>query len=342
MLQKNQNVSLSNEFIMEYLETSIPNGRLQSGGREWVAPSPFLINDYKRHFSINTLSGLWQCFKTGQQGNFVEIYAHVEGISKRRAYSILTFKSLEDSSNFYPDPYQDEVGKSLERVVQLEINFNEEAYEPLTSESDLTDPLIRDAFRYLDTRKIFPEEDAEYYICREGKYAERLIIPYRDEDGEIYYFQARALRDQQPKYLNPGIDEGVRSQNVLYPFDSTKEVIVTEGPIDAISLIKCGLNATCTNGSNVSEVQAMQLKESPKIIMGYDNDDAGRRGVEKFDETRKRLRMSAFGLYTLPASYKDWNDFLCKAGSKAIVEYVSKGKYSYDSFYKIRRDLNLY
>ena len=337
MLQKNQNVSLSNEFLTEYIQDNIPNGRLQSGGREWVAPSPFLINDHKRHFSINTVSGLWQCFKTGQQGNFIDIYSHIEGISKRRAYSILTFKSLEESPNGIPVSYQENITDTT-AVDLLDITD----FEPLTSESDLTDPLIRDAFRYLDTRKIFPEEDAEYYICREGKYAERLIIPYRDEDGEIYYFQARALRDQQPKYLNPGIDEGVRSQNVLYPFDSTKEVIVTEGPIDAISLIRCGLNATCTNGSNVSEVQAMQLKESPKIIMGYDNDDAGKRGVEKFDETRKRLRMFAFGLYTLPASYKDWNDFLCKAGSKAIVEYVSKGKYSYDSFYKIRRDLNLY
>ena len=335
MLQKNQNVNLSNEYITEYVQDNIPNGRLQSGGREWVAPSPFLINDYKRHFSINTISGLWQCFKTGQQGNFVDIYAHIEGISKKRAYSVLTFKSLEDSPDISPvDEYP--------LVTSLEINHNTDVFEPLTSESDLTDPLVRDAFRYLDTRKIFPTEDAEYYICREGKYADRLIIPYRDEDGEIYYFQARALRDQQPKYLNPGIDEGVRSQNVLYPFDPTKDVIVTEGPIDAISLIKCGLNATCTNGCSVSDVQAMQLKEAPKIIMGYDNDEAGRKGLNKFDITRKRLRMSAFGLYNLPASYKDWNDFLCKAGKEAIVEYVSKGKYSYDSFYKIRRDLNLY
>ena len=335
MLQKNQSVNLSNEYITEYVQDNIPNGRLQSGGREWVAPSPFLINDYKRHFSINTISGLWQCFKTGQQGNFVDIYAHIESISKKRAYSVLTFKSLEDSPDISPvDEYP--------LVTSLEINHNTDVFEPLTSESDLTDPLVRDAFRYLDTRKIFPTEDAEYYICREGKYAERLIIPYRDEDDEIYYFQARALRDQQPKYLNPGIDEGVRSQNVLYPFDSTKEVIVTEGPIDAISLIKCGLNATCTNGCSVSDVQATQLKEAPKIIMGYDNDEAGRKGLNKFDRTRKRLRMPAFGIYNLPASYKDWNDFLCKSGPEAIVEYVNKGKYSYDSFYKIRRDLNLY
>tara|TARA_R100001594_G_scaffold44112_2_gene76398 strand:+ start:6251 stop:7264 length:1014 start_codon:yes stop_codon:yes gene_type:complete len=337
MLQKNQNVSLSPEYITEYVQDNIPNGRLQSGGREWVAPSPFLRDDHKRHFSINTHTGLWQCFKTDKKGNFVDIYAYLEGISKSRAYSVITFKSIEENPAGTPDsqPYS-------YALPILEINTNTETYTPLTSESDLTDPLIREAFRYLDSRGIFPKEDAEYYVCREGKYANRLIIPYRDEEGEIYYFQARALGDQHPKYLNPGIDEGVRSQNVLYPFDPDQEVIVTEGPIDAISLKRCGLNATCTNGSNVSDVQALQLRQSPKITMAYDNDEAGRRGINKFDSTRKRLRMPAFGVYTVPSSYKDWNDFLCKGGTSAILEYLKKGKATFDSFYKIKRDLNLY
>lgn len=337
MLQKNQSVNLSNEFIMEYVENNIPNGRLQSGGREWVAPSPFLINDYKRHFSINTITGLWQCFKTGKQGNFVDIYSHIENISKKRAYSVLTFKSLEDSTAGTPSTYQ-EVTLDTPALDNLSIAD----FEPLTTESDLDDPLVRKAFKYLDSRKIFPEDDAEYYISRKGKYADRLIIPYRDEDDEIYYFQARAMGDQHPKYLNPGIDEGVRSQNVLYPFDTSKEVIVTEGPIDAISLIRCGFNATCTKGSNVSEVQALQLKEAPFIILSYDTDEAGKRGVSKFDEIRKRLRMPKFSILNCPKSYKDWNDFLCKGGKSSVIDYLKKPLMCYDSFYKVKSQLGFF
>jgi len=339
MLQKDQNVSLDPEYLTEYVQDNIPNGRLQSGGREWVAPSPFLRDDHKRHFSINTFTGLWQCFKTGKKGNFVDIYAFIEGISKKRAYSVLTFKTLEECPHPLPDHHVSSYDDLV--VSQLEVNYNTEVYVPLTADSDLTDPLISDAFKYLYARSIFPQEDGDYYVCREGKYADRLIIPYKDEDGEIYYFQARALRDQTPKYLNPGLSDGVRSMNVLYPFDTSKEVIVTEGPIDALSLIQCGLNATCTNGSNVSEVQARQLMEAPGVIMAYDNDEAGRRGIEKFDVIRKRLRMPAFSVYTVPSSYKDWNDILRKGGKSAILDYVSRGKTQFDSFYKIRKSLDL-
>jgi hypothetical protein len=337
-MQQNNLLEISNAFIMEYVENNIPNGRLQSGGREWVAPSPFILNDYKRHFSINTETGLWQCFKTGRQGNFVDIYAFIEEITKRRAYAVLSFKSITEGGAAYPNPSQDEINPVLDC---LEINYDMDAYEPLTVDSNVKDPLMYNAFLYLHHRGIFPKEDNEYFICKEGKFADRLIIPYTDEDNEIYYFQARSLKDQKPKYLNPGIDEGVRSQNVLYPFDVTKEVIVTEGPLDAISLIRCGYNATCTNGSNVSDVQALQLKEAPRIIMGYDNDEAGRRGIEKFDITRKRLRMPSFNVVIPPASYKDWNDFLVKNGEDSVCEYLNKKRDSYDSFYKVKSQLGL-
>jgi len=339
VLQKNQNVSLSNSFIAEYVELRIPNGRWQSGGREWVAPSPFLPTDYKRHFSINVDKGLWQCFKTGKQGNFVQLYSHIEKLSLRAAWSRLMFKSLEEGG---ADSFvvEDETTWWNDAFHGTLIDAN---FEPLTTESDLEDPLVKEAFMYLDSRKIFPEEDADYYICREGRYANRLIIPYRDEDDEVYYFQARALGDQQPKYLNPGIDEGVRSQNVLYPFDTSKEVIVTEGPLDAISLKKAGFNATCTNGSTVSEVQAMQLKElNHRVIMAYDNDEAGARGVKKFEELRKRLRMSNFYICYPPESYKDWNYFLCKAGGPAIRDYVKSHTHRNDSFYMIKKELGLF
>ena len=337
MLQKNQNLIVSNTFISKYVEDNLPEGRWQSGGREWVAASPFIYSDHKRHFSINIENGLWQCFKTGKQGNFVQLYAHIEHISHRRAWSVLAFKTLEESTDGAPISYQDDTPQTS-CVDDIALKY----FEPLTTESDLEDPLVKKAFMYLDSRKIFPEENADYYICRKGRYENRLIIPYTDEDNELYYFQARALWDQKPKYLNPGIDEGVRSRNVLYPFDTTKEVMVTEGPLDAISLKRAGFNATCTNGSTVSEVQAMQLKElNSRIVMAYDNDPAGTRGVRKFEELRKRLRMDNLYVCYPPKSFKDWNNFLCKSGISSMKEYINSNTYKYDSFYNVRRKLGL-
>ncbi|HHZ81807.1 MAG TPA: hypothetical protein EYN64_03675 [Flavobacteriales bacterium] len=332
MQQKNLDAIVSSEYIQDYVEEHLPEGRWQSGGREWVCASPFLQNDYKRHFSINIHNGLWQCFKTGKKGNFIQLYAFLENVSPRAAWSRFVFKTLENDEVYEPRPEDD-------MVWDLDID-NHEWFEPLTASSNLDDPLTSDAFKYLHARHIFPDKDGEYYICRQGKYKDRLIIPYT-EDDEIYYFQARTLKDDNPKYLNPGIEEGARAGNVLYPFNPGK-VMVTEGPLDAISLKKSGFNATCTNGCNVSDVQALQLKDHDgPIVMAYDNDAAGKKGIRVFESTRKRLRMDHFYICYPPSSYRDWNDFLCKDGPTAIKNWVEPNTFKYESFYRVKEELGL-
>lgn len=335
MQQNDLTATISRQYIQDYVERALPGGRWQSGGREWVCPSPYLQNDYKKHFSINVESGLWQCFKTGKQGNFVQIYAFLENLSPRAVWARLVFQSIEngESQDLTPLP-------ETEKVFAWEVG-NDEWFVPLTSTSNLDNELVNKAFHYLNARRIFPTKDSEYYVCVGGKYEGRLIFPYTDEDNEIYYFQARALDSRTPKYLNPGSEEGVRASNVLYPFD-TGPVMVTEGPIDAISLKKAGYNATCTNGSHVSDVQALQLKDhSAKIIMAYDNDEAGKRGVLSFENTRKRLRMDNFFVCYPPSEYSDWNEFLCSEGQGSLQSHIAKNTHRYESFYRIREELGL-
>ena len=57
--------------------------------------SPFIRNDYKRHCSVNVDSGLWQCFKTGRNGNFVSLYAHLQGITYFSAQKELIIKNFD-------------------------------------------------------------------------------------------------------------------------------------------------------------------------------------------------------------------------------------------------------
>ena len=41
--------------------------------------------------------------------------------------------------------------------------------------------------------------------------------------------------------------------------------------------------------------------------MGYDNDEAGQRGIDKFDRLRKERRMEPFEVCFPPSGHKDWN-----------------------------------
>jgi DNA primase len=296
---------------------------MSSGDTELIIPSIFISDDYKRHMSINLDTGLWQCFKSGNKGNFIQIYAFLEGITYNKAEADILFKELD--GNFE---------KNLESTKQPAAAEPEELYlQSVTVEDyDSENALVQKAWAFLYERQLFNLEtcDSKFYVSDRGKYKGRLIIPF-EEDSEIFYFQARTLGDETPKYLNPSVGWPKPSQ-ILYPFDETADfLLICEGPLDAISLQIHGINATCTMGCSVSEHQVETLKEfEGRIIIGYDNDDAGKRGVNKFDYLRRIKRMADLYICHPPSEVKDWNDAHMRG--RDLREFVVKHttKYDYD------------
>lgn len=319
------NIVVSPLFIRDYLSEKFKeDSRLSSGDEELIVPSIFVPDDYKRHMSINLESGLWQCFKTGNKGNFIQIYAFIESMSYNKAEAEILFKEFEAG-------YSE---RNLAPVYELpQVEKDELHLVPVTvHDYESEDRLVLNAWTFLYERKLFnlETEDSKYYVSTEGRYAGRLIIPF-EEEGDLFYFQARTLYDEQPKYLNPS--EGwPKSSHILYPFDMEADsVVVCEGPLDAISLQIKGVNATCTLGCSVSEHQVEALKEfEGKIIIGYDNDDAGKRGINKFDYLRRLKRMADLYICHPPSEFKDWNDALLQdTDLRGFVERSTK-RYDYD------------
>ena len=302
------------------------DSRLCSGDGELIVPSIFVPDDYKRHMSINLDTGLWQCFKTGNKGNFIQIYAYLESMSYNQAETEIVFKEFEAGNFGDYLPPTPEVPQEKPEIGDLHL-------VPVTVQDyDSDDLLIQKAWTFLYERKMFnlETEDSRYYVSTEGRYAGRLVLPY-EEEGELFYFQARALGEEQPKYLNPS--EGwPKSSHVLYPFDTEDSyVVVCEGPIDAISLRLQGVNATCTQGCSVSDEQVEELKEfGGQIIIGYDNDESGKRGVAKLDYLRRVKRMADLYICHPPSEVKDWNDALLQdTDLRGFVDDHTK-RYDYD------------
>ena len=321
--------------VLDYLQKHYPDGRLSGDSTEYTMNSLF-TDDNKNHMSVNTFTGLWQCFKTGEKGNFAMLISATENISYGKANARIAYDEYTSSSS---RSFVD-VSEVLEdRLIEDTVNF-----EPITRESDTSDPLTQKALLFLYNRGLFPEQDGEFYVCRQGKYANRLIIPYIEENREWVYFQARALAPGQvPKYLNPGRSSGVMARNVILPFDmwGTSNVYVTEGPLDALTLRRNGYNATCTNGSNPSRAQVeMIYDDGATVIVAYDNDGAGREGIEKFDKIRKELRLPPFYIAT-PDNHKDWNDLHINVDTDAF-QAIADRTTPYSDFYKMEQKIKNY
>jgi hypothetical protein len=125
------------------------------------------------------------------------------------------------------------------------------------------------AISICNERRIFRATWSHFFVATDGIYKNRLIIPFYDATGSIYYYQARDLVGQTPKYLNRKVGRDTAIYN-LHHIDRSKPVIVLEGPLDSIYVE----NAVATLGIVVRK-EALDLLEGCDLKWLYDNDIAG-------------------------------------------------------------------
>tara|TARA_Y100000310_G_scaffold83085_1_gene79760 strand:- start:9663 stop:10661 length:999 start_codon:yes stop_codon:yes gene_type:complete len=66
----------------------------------------------------------------------------------------------------------------------------------------------------------------------------RLLIPFRDEQGEVFAYQGRAFGEEQPKYLTIKLEERDKIFG-LDRVDKKEHVYVVEGPLDSLFIDNC-------------------------------------------------------------------------------------------------------
>ena len=81
------------------------------------------------------------------------------------------------------------------------------------------------------------------------RFRRRITFPIANESGKIVAFGARALGDDQPKYLNSPETPIYSKSNVLYHLDRAKEAlrrqdfaVLVEGYMDAIAVARAGIS----------------------------------------------------------------------------------------------------
>lgn len=313
-------------FIRAYLESKFrKNFKISSDGRELIANSPFNPGDKNNHFSINLETGNWRVFGETIGGNFTKLYSLLENIPYSKAQTMILFKTM------FKPTVNVEVKKLSNRYSVLE-ELN--SFTPITLDSGHSeDAKVFEAWSYLFGRNLLQEtSDKKWYLATKGLFRDRIIIPYEDYSG-VFFFQGRSLsNNHKPKYLNPTSEYGVNTTNIVYPFKSNPchFLVICEGPIDAISLQLQGVNATCINGCHIGETQMKIFKKVEGVlIVAFDNDEAGHKGLKSAESLRKQLRMPKLHYCFPPKGFKDWNEFYVKGGEG---DYIYHNHKEYDEF----------
>lgn len=140
----------------------------------------------------------------------------------------------------------------------------------------------------------------------------RLLFPFFDYD-EIVYVSARAMdNDVRPKYLNLKGIPIPTFYNVNDVYDN-EFVFVAEGLTDTLSVAALGVPVVGIAGATNINTEKLLLLNDRRVVLGMDNDEAGRAGQNKVLET---LRFLALSVQVYEKAEKDMNDHLQTAENR--------------------------
>lgn len=275
--------------------------------------------------------GTYHCFKTQKKGSLVKLVMIVDSCDRDTAISRLmgttSIRELEKQleAMFAAEDALDQ----MEEKKPSGINLPQDCY--LISELGRNNWWRNKAEEYLLGRKI-PIDGL--YVCTDGRYKGRIVIPYYDAEKKLIYFNGRALGNSKCKYLGPPKEIGVGKEDVIFMAgDWPKQnsmVYICEGEFNALSLKQAELNAVACGGKNMGEKQALLL--SPyRVVLCLDRDLAGKSGTLKMSsiisaiETAKQSQEKI--MYVVPPKgYNDWNEFLVKNNPVLLHHYIIKNQ----------------
>ena len=169
------------------------------------------------------------------------------------------------------------------------------------------------------------------------KFRNRVMIPIKDGRGKIVGFGGRVLDNSTPKYLNTAETEWFNKRRLLFALDvaykpirASKQAIVVEGYMDAISLHAAGIsNVVASMGTAFATEQAKLLKRiADEIVFCYDSDSAGRRASVRAVSIA-RMEGLKVRIAGVPEG-KDPDEYVRRYGKDAFLEVVAAAKEGID------------
>ena len=326
--------------------------RLTKRNKDFWGLCPFHSED-SPSFKVNPQMQSWYCFGCGRSGDVFTFVELIEKTDKRGALVLLAERAGVELRRLSPE--QKERSDLRKRVLEM-LKLAAQYYEyvlwkmpagahgrALLESRHVSEETAR-AFQlgYAPAGRGFAEyvrakkrslADAQEagLMRRDGSdfFAERLVIPIRDERGQVLAFTARTVRqDEQRKYINSPETPSYIKGRVLFGLDLARDAIaraghavLMEGQFDVITGHQFGVtNAVASSGTALTDDQLRLLKRfTDEVMLVFDADRAGREASRKASVLAAAVGMRT-RVATIPDA-KDPDEFLRAGGAEALARW---------------------
>ena len=268
----------------EIVQMLLPGGKLI--GREWCAGD--VTGQSGRSLKVNVEKGVWSDFATGQAGDLLDLWSQVrwvslaEAIRQAKAYLGIVEANFEPRRKSYRRPDKPQCQRPMD------------------------DPVGR----YLTEERKLPEIGIRAYKI--GAQGRKIVFPYL-RDGELIFFKYLDLDRKDGKKI---ISVEAECEPCLFGWqaisDHSREVVICEGEIDAVSLWAYGrpaLSVPFGGGDKGKqswiENEFSNLERFETIYLCMDSDHEGKAAASAISERLGRHRCR---IVRLP--HKDANECL--------------------------------
>src|SRR5665213_588111 len=322
--------------------------RLTKRNKDLWGLCPFHQED-SPSFKVNPQMQSWYCFGCERSGDVFTFVELIEKTDKRGALQMLAERAGVELKKLSPEQKErTDSRKRLLAMLKLAAQYYEyvlwstpagEVGRRLLADREVGEetarrfqlgyaPAGRGFAEYLRGKKRSLADAQEAGLMRrDGSdfFAQRLVIPIRDERGQPLAFTARTVRADEPrKYINSPETPAYIKGRVIFGLDLAREEITTrghavlmEGQFDVITAHHFGvLNAVASSGTALTDDQVRLIKRfTDELLLVFDSDRAGRSAAFKAVELAAAHQMRTRVATIIGA--KDPDEFLRAAGADA-------------------------
>ena len=288
---------------------------LKRSGRNFFGLCPF-HKEKSPSFSVSADRQYFHCFGCHKGGDVFTFVSEIEKVSFKEALELLAERAkiqlpVSENAEFNKKQYlKDRMYKVNSEAT---IFYHERLYKPLAKiaqdyvkQRKLDNNTLKafkigysgeynELYKHLKSKSFKDEEilatglvnknDRGEYIDR---FRKRLMFPILDVSGRVIAFGGRKLdnNEKTAKYINSNENLVYSKKKNLFALNlakqsDSKNIILVEGYMDAISLYQRGFNNVVASlGTALTEEQGRLLRRyCEQVILSYDSDGAGQEAI---------------------------------------------------------------
>lgn len=142
----------------------------------------------------------------------------------------------------------------------------------------------------------------------------RLLIPFLDQNKNLFAFQGRSLRTSNTKYITIVLNDTAPKVYGLDTVDLTRKTYVFEGPIDSMFVP----NSIATAGGEM--IPVIKSFDKSNLVIVYDNEPRSKETIKKLDKSI----MNGYNVCIWPDNleHKDVNDMVLAGLSPDFIKHI--------------------